>query len=113
MRVELELGVVQRRESREVERHRTQNHTELWRSATISVGRLKNNSYVASIQLNPLALMTSYQDKSTISNNSIASHSAHFFTSYTLTMAASLTLMPKLNSIGANGELAWVPIYLC
>ena len=75
----------------------------VWRRASISVGRLKNNSYVASIQLNPLALMTSYQDKSTISNNSIASHSAHFFTSYTLTMAASLTLMPKLNSIGANG----------
>ena len=67
----------------------------LWRSATISLGTLKNNSYVASIHLNPLALMASYQDKSTISNNSIASHSAHFFTSYTLTMAASLTLMPS------------------
>ena len=75
----------------------------LWRSATISAGRLKTNSYVASILLNSLALMTSHQDKSTISNNSIASHSAHFFTSYTLTMAASLTLMPKRNSIGANG----------
>ena len=65
----------------------------LQRRATTSTILLEKKILRSLYTANPLALMISHQDKSTTSNNSIASHTAHFLTSHTLTIAASLTLI--------------------
>ena len=69
----------------------------LWRRATICAMSHENEFLRSLIHITPLALMLSHQDQSSMISNIISNNSRLtplMFAYHTLTMAASLSLMP-------------------